>query len=188
MTKEVVYCCKSISTLLMTMTYQSRRENMTITNQKCTQEGGWYGWEQLRLTQSPLWIISSPPEMQSHEIERCDGPTVKYFSVVWKHTRNISCEVFSPYPDSRTGYISWCSNSCHSHATTNFLVACSHNDILEMIQDFIKDNNKTIKMSMPINFSFLNQQMMDFLNSNILFFYFVETQNAWTISTFHLLD
>ena len=72
------------------------------------------------------------------------------FSVVWKHTRNISCEVFSPYPDSRAGYISWCSNSCHSHATTNFLVACSHNDILEMIQDFIKDNNKTIKMSMPI--------------------------------------
>ena len=157
-----------------------KNKYLTIKNQKCTQEGGWYGREQQSRAQWPLWIISSPPEMQSHKIERCDGPTVKYFSGVWKHTRNISCEVFSPYPDSRAGYISWCCNSCHSHATTNFLVACSHNDILEMIQDFIKDKNKTIKMSMPINFSFFNQKMMDFLNSNILFFYFVETQNAWT--------
>ena len=103
------------------------------------------------------------------------------FSVVWKHTRNISCEVFSPYPDSRAGYISWCSNSCHSHATTNFLVACSHNDILEMIQDFIKDNNKTIKMSMPINFSFYNQKMMDFLNSNILFLLKLKTPGKFAL-------
>ena len=144
-----------------------KNKYLTIKNQKCTQEGGWYGREQQSRAQWPLWIISSPPEMQSHKIERCDGPTVKYFSGVWKHTRNISREVFSPYPDSRAGYISWCCNSCHSHATTNFLVACSHNYILEMIQDFIKDNNKTIKMSMPINFSFFNKKVMDFLNSNI---------------------
>ena len=55
-----------------------------------------------------------------------------------------------------------------------------------MIQDFIKDNNKTIKMSMPINFSLF--ELKDDGLLELKHFVLVETQNAWTISTFHLLD